>query len=45
LDFECEEIEGELFSLRVKQDITFLPMKKYIEEWLERSLAQIINLE
>jgi hypothetical protein len=43
LHSEFKEIEEEIFSLRVKQDIIVPPMKEYIEEWLKKSLAQIVN--
>jgi hypothetical protein len=29
--------------LRVKQDITIMPMKDYIDEWLKKSLVEIVN--
>jgi hypothetical protein len=43
MNFEHEEIEKEIFSLKVKQDIIVPPMKEHIEECLKRSLAQIFN--
>jgi hypothetical protein len=38
-----KEIGEEIFSLKVKQDITISPIKQYIEECLKKSLAQIVN--
>jgi hypothetical protein len=43
LHSEREQIEEEIFSLRIKQHITFSSMKEYIEEWLEKTLAQIVQ--
>jgi hypothetical protein len=45
LHSEFKEIEEDIFSLRVKQDITIPPMKEYIDEWLKKLLQQIINPE
>jgi len=38
-----KEIEKEIFMLRVKQDIPIMPMKDYIDECLNKSLAEIVN--
>lgn len=38
LRVDAQDIEEEIFDLRVKQDIMVTPMKKYIEEWLKKSL-------
>jgi len=36
-------MKEEIFSLQVKKNITVLPMKENIEEWLKKSLTQIVN--
>jgi hypothetical protein len=38
---ECKTIEDELFSLRVKQNITISPLKDYIENWIKDVLNAI----
>jgi len=38
-----KEIEEDIFSLRVKQDIIVPPMKEYNNEWIKKSLQQIID--
>jgi hypothetical protein len=42
LHSEFEEIEEEIFMLRIKQDIIVATMKDYIDGWLKKSLAKIV---
>jgi hypothetical protein len=42
---ECKEVEEDIFTLRVKQEITIPPIKDYIDDWLKNALEQIVNLE
>jgi len=40
---ECMSIEDEIFFICVKNDITIVPLKDYIENWFKDSLNKITN--
>jgi hypothetical protein len=43
LHSKFKEIVDDIFSHRVRKYITIPPMKEYIDEWLKKTLQQIIN--
>lgn len=43
--FDAHNLEEEIFALRVKKDIIVLAMKEYSEEWIRKSLNEIIDLD
>jgi hypothetical protein len=41
LSIDLREFENELFNIKVKQGVTIVPLREYIEEWLKRALIKI----
>jgi hypothetical protein len=41
LSIDLREIEKELFDIKVKQEVIVSPLREYIQEWLNNSLAKI----
>jgi hypothetical protein len=44
LSIDYREIEGELFNIKVKQEVIVAPLRDYIEEWLNKSIAKISEI-
>jgi hypothetical protein len=44
LSIDYREIEGELFNIKVKQEVTIAPLRDYIEEWLNKSISKIYEI-
>jgi hypothetical protein len=38
---DLREMENELFKIKTRHEITVAPMRKYIEDWLRKSLIKI----
>jgi hypothetical protein len=45
LSIDYREIEGELFNIKVKQEVIVAPLRDYIEEWLNKSIAKILKYQ
>jgi hypothetical protein len=45
VQLECKEVEEDIFTLRVKQEITIGPIKGYIDDWVKKAMEQIVNPE
>jgi hypothetical protein len=45
LQIEHKEVEDDIFSLQVKQQITIPPIKNDIDKWIKNALQQLTNPE
>jgi hypothetical protein len=43
LILDSRELENELFETKTNNEITVVPMKEYIEQWLTKALVKIIE--
>jgi hypothetical protein len=41
LSIDYREFEGELFNIKVKQEVIIAPLGDYIEEWLKKYVSKI----
>jgi hypothetical protein len=44
LSIDLREIEKELFNVKVKQEVTITPLRDFIQEWLNNSIANIFEI-
>jgi hypothetical protein len=44
LSIDLREIEKELFNIKVKQEVIVAPLRDYIQEWLNNSIAKISEI-
>jgi hypothetical protein len=44
LSIDFREIEKELFDIKVKQEVIVAPLRDYIQEWLNNSIAKISEI-
>jgi hypothetical protein len=43
LSIDFQELENEVFNIKIRNEINVAPMRSYIEEWVERQLKQAAN--
>jgi hypothetical protein len=43
LSINFQELENDLFNIKIRNEINVAPMRVYIEEWVERQLKQAAN--
>jgi hypothetical protein len=43
LSIDFQELENDLFNIKIQNEINVAPMRAYIEEWVERQLKQAAN--
>jgi hypothetical protein len=44
LSIDLREIEKELFSVKIKQEVIVAPLRDFIQEWLNNSVAKIFEI-
>jgi hypothetical protein len=44
LSIDHREIKNELFNIKVKQEVIISPLRNYIQEWLNNSIAKISEI-
>ena len=44
LSVDLREIERELFNVKIKQEVTIAPLREFILEWLNNSIARIFEI-
>jgi hypothetical protein len=43
LSIDFQELENDIFNIKIRNEINVAPMRAYIEEWVERQLKQVTN--
>jgi hypothetical protein len=43
ISIDFQELENDLFNIKIRNEINVTPMRAYIEEWVERKLKQAAN--
>jgi hypothetical protein len=43
LSIDFQELENDLFNIKIQNEINVAPMRAYIEEWVEIQLKQVAN--
>jgi hypothetical protein len=43
ISLDLRDLEGELFNIKIRQEIYMAPMKSYIEEWFKKAIDKLTN--
>jgi hypothetical protein len=43
ISIDLRDLEGELFNIKTRHEISVAPMKGYIEEWFKKAINKLTN--